>query len=181
MFRFRSLAKSTGEASTKLRGHRTSPPFLLILGALSFHFTSHLSLFLLLPSSPPSQTMPSSALRRQSLTPYVPGAWPSCSSEQHDDTAQDADVSSVSSYGSSAVNANARSRKEGYRKTRRRWTYTGSGRPHVTAGGPPGLTLANLAAISPETSSDPSLSPLTVSLSRFSSSMVLNTVDSQLP
>ncbi|TBU48427.1 hypothetical protein BD309DRAFT_949752 [Dichomitus squalens] len=110
--------------------------------------------------------MPPSASRRQSLTPYLPGAWPSCSRDQHDDTAQDADVSSVSSYGGSAITANARSRKEGSRKARRRWTYTGPVRPYVASSGPhgpPGLTYANVATLTSRTPSDPKLSPITIS------------------
>lgn len=102
--------------------------------------------------------MPSTSSHRQSLTPYVPGAWPSTSRDQHDDTAQDADVSSVSSYaGSSRISW---ARKDG-RKARRRWTYTGPVRPHNATIAPPGLTCSNLVSFSPTISNDLKLSPVT--------------------
>lgn len=126
------------------------------LSLLSFHL-----LHPILPSPsilPLPAFMPSASSHPQSLTPYVPGAWPSSSRDQHDDTAQDADVSSVSSYGGSSLIS--RTRKDG-RKARRRWTYTGPVRPYSATIVPPGLTPSNLASLSPTISNDLKLSPVT--------------------
>ncbi|KAI1797830.1 hypothetical protein LXA43DRAFT_877377 [Ganoderma leucocontextum] len=118
--------------------------------------------------------MPPASSHRHSLTPYVPGAWPSSSRDHHDDTAQDADVSSVSSYGSSAIN---RARKDVGRKARRRWTYTGPVLPYSTTIAPPGLTCANLASLSPTISNDFKLSPVTDATVSTATSSPLNTPD----
>ncbi|PIL32017.1 hypothetical protein GSI_06721 [Ganoderma sinense ZZ0214-1] len=112
---------------------------------------------------------------RQSLIPNVPGAWPSSSRDQHDDAAQDADVSSVSSYGSSAI---SRARKDAGRKARRRWTYNGPVRPGNATIAPPGLTCSNLASLSPTLSNDLKLSPVTDATSASTAtSSPLNTPD----
>ena len=109
------------------------------------------------PSSP-SPSMPSSESHHQSLTPYLPGAWPGSSRDHQDDTIQDADVSSVLSYGST-IN---RARKDTGWKARRRWTYTGPVRTYgASTIAPPGLTCSNLASLSPTISNDLKLSPVT--------------------
>ena len=102
--------------------------------------------------------MPSSSSRRLSTAPYLPGAWPSFSRDQHDDT-QDADVSSVFSHGSFSLNL--RTRKDSARKARRRWTYAGPPRSHMLRTRSPSPDCASSGPLGASTSQEVKMSPIT--------------------
>ncbi|RPD82621.1 hypothetical protein L226DRAFT_32704 [Lentinus tigrinus ALCF2SS1-7] len=138
--------------------HRKScPPSVHRPQYCLFSSFPHLSLSLLSMSS-------SSPLRPLSTTPFFPGAWPS--PLRNADNDHDADVSSVSSYGSlsAAHRGNAR----------RRWTYAGSAHPHGHSSTP---SLRCPGSAGGSVSNEDKTSPLTEHTVSTALSSPLNTPD----